>query len=249
MTPPLLDVAGLTVHYGSRLALDDVGFTVPAGTVCGLAGTNGAGKSTLMKAILGLVPPTSGQVRIAGSPVRDALREARVAYVGQSSETDADFPIRVDDVVMTGRYGRQGWLRRRSAADRAAVADALDQVGLADLAHRQIGELSGGQRKRMFVARAIAQEADLLLLDEPFAGVDRYSEALIVERLRALAADGRGILVSTHDLASMTSFTDSVVLLARRLIAHSPPDDALSPDSLAAAFGLPAGDRRSRDER
>jgi manganese transport system ATP-binding protein len=237
-TTPALDVRGLTVHYGDVLALDDVSVTLRRGTVCGLVGMNGSGKSTLFKAIMGTVRPDRGTVAIAGRTPREARRAGIVGYVPQSEEVDWSFPLSVYDVVMMGRYGFQGFTRHPRPADRTAVAEALERVELTALADRRIGALSGGQRKRAFVARGLAQGADVLLLDEPFAGVDRRSEATISGLLRELVADGATVLVSSHDLEALPRLADEVILLLRRVLMHGSPEEALRPEQLARAFGL-----------
>ncbi|HEU4465688.1 MAG TPA: metal ABC transporter ATP-binding protein [Agromyces sp.] len=244
---PALDVHGLTVHYGDVLALDDVSLTLRRGTVCGLIGMNGSGKSTLFKAIMGTVRPDRGSVAIAGLSPKQARRAGIVGYVPQSEDVDWSFPLSVHDVVMMGRYGFQGFTRRPRPADRAAVAEALDRVELTNLADRRIGALSGGQRKRAFVARGLAQGADVLLLDEPFAGVDRRSEATITELLRDLAARGATVLVSSHDLEALPRLADEAILLLRRVLYHGDPDVALQPEQLARAFGLDLTGRTTDD--
>ncbi|WP_128772585.1 metal ABC transporter ATP-binding protein [Actinomyces oricola] len=242
MTPtrpaPMLLVDGVSVRYGTLLALDAVSLTLPAGRVCALAGTNGSGKSTLFKAVMGLLPLDEGSVTIDGGSSEAARRRGLVGYVPQDDAIDRDFPITVREVVMTGRYGRMGVLRRPSPADRDAVAASLERTGLVELADRQIGALSGGQRKRAFLARGIAQGARLLLLDEPFAGVDRTSEAAITVLLRELAAEGCAILLSTHDLASLRELADDVVLLRCSVVASGPSAQVLTPETIASAFGV-----------
>ncbi|WP_243228522.1 metal ABC transporter ATP-binding protein [Microbacterium sp. CIAB417] len=233
-------VDGVTVRFGDVLALENVSLEVSPGRVTGLIGMNGSGKSTLFKTILGLVRPERGTVALSGSDPTSARRRGLVGYVPQSEEVDWSFPVSVRDVVMMGRYGHQGPMRRARASDRAAVDEALERVELADLADRQIGRLSGGQRKRAFVARGIAQDAGILLLDEPFAGVDKRSEATIVRLLRELAASGRTVLVSTHDLHALPDLADDAVLLLRRVLFHGSVADALQPAQLARAFGLDA---------
>jgi manganese transport system ATP-binding protein len=235
---PAIEVSGATVRYGDVLALDDVSLEVAPGRVCGLLGTNGSGKSTLFKTVLGLVPADHGRVRVLGRTSADARRAGAVGYVPQSEQVDWAFPVRVRDVVMMGRYGHMGRRRRARAADREAVEHALERTHLSDLADRQIGALSGGQRKRAFVARAIAQGAAVLLLDEPFAGVDKRSEAAVVELLRALRGEGHTLLVSTHDLAQVPVLCDEAVLLQRRVIAHGAPAEVLRPEVLMEAFGI-----------
>ncbi|MFF2675856.1 metal ABC transporter ATP-binding protein [Arthrobacter koreensis] len=233
-----LELDSVTVKYDDVTALDSVSLTVRPGRVCGLVGMNGSGKSTLFKSLMGLVKPSAGTVRLSGMPPAKARKAGLVAYVPQSEAVDWTFPLSIRDVVMTGRYGHMGPTRRPRPADRTAVADALARVELTGLADRQIGRLSGGQKKRAFVARGIAQGASVLLLDEPFAGVDKRSEATITALLRELAADGRTVLVSTHDLHALPQLADEAVLLMRRVLAHGSPDEVLRPEQLARAFGL-----------
>ncbi|ASU83952.1 ABC transporter [Nocardiopsis gilva YIM 90087] len=240
MAAPAVRVSGVTVRYGDVLALDGVDLALTPGRVCGLLGTNGSGKSTLFKTILGLVAAERGRVRLHGHDPAAARKAGLVGYVPQSEQVDWAFPVRVVDVVMMGRYGHMGITRRPRRADREAVAEALERTDLTGLAHRQIGALSGGQRKRAFVARGIAQGASVFLLDEPFAGVDKRSEATIVEVLRAMRDDGHTLLVSTHDLASVPEFCDEAVLLQRRVIAQGGPEEVLTPDRLFEAFGIEA---------
>lgn len=247
---PAIEVTGLSVRYGDVRALEDVSLTVAPGRVCGLIGMNGSGKSTLFKAIMGMLKPAAGAVRLEGVTPTVARRRGDVAYVPQSEDVDWAFPVSVRDVVMMGRYGRLGFTRRPHAADHAAVDEALGRVELTDLADRQIGQLSGGQRKRAFVARGIAQGAGgsnmggphagggILLLDEPFAGVDKRSEATIVRLLRELAAEGRTVLVSTHDLHALPDLADEAVLLLHRVLFHGEVATALQPEMLARAFGF-----------
>lgn len=233
-----LEVTDLSVHYGEVAALRDVSVRIERGRVCALIGMNGSGKSSLFKAVMGLIQPSEGSARIAGLSPDAARRRGVVGYVPQSEEIDWGFPLSVRDVVMMGRYGRQGVLRRIRGVDREQVEGALARVELTELADRQIGRLSGGQRKRAFLARAIAQEADVLLLDEPFAGVDKRSEAMIVRLLRALAADGKTVVISTHDLHALPELADEAVLLLNRVLLHGSVEEALKPANLARAFGL-----------
>lgn len=235
-----VDVRGVSVSFGDVTALRDATVQVPHGAVTALIGMNGSGKSTLFKTIMGVIVPDSGSVLIDGSTPRDARRRGAVAYVPQAEDVDWSFPVSVRDVVMMGRYGKQGPTRRPSRADQLAVDSALERVGLADLAGRQIGKLSGGQRKRTFVARGIAQDASVFLLDEPFAGVDKPSEATITEVLRDLAAEGRGVIVSTHDLAGLPGLASDVVLLRNRVLFHGDVAEGLEPRILARAFGWEA---------
>jgi manganese/iron transport system ATP-binding protein len=221
---------GVTVTYRNGLtALTDASFQIPRGTITALVGVNGAGKSTLFKAIMGFVPVARGTIRLLGMPVRDALRQNLVAYVPQAEEVDWSFPVLVEDVVMMGRYGHMGMLRRPSATDRARVDEALARVGLSDLRHRQIGELSGGQKKRVFLARALAQEGRIILLDEPFTGVDVKTEEQIITLLRTLRDEGHVMLVSTHNLGSVPDFCDRTVLVKGTVLAYGPDRDHVHP--------------------
>jgi manganese/iron transport system ATP-binding protein len=229
---------GVTVTYRNGLtALTDASFQIPTGTITALVGVNGAGKSTLFKAIMGFVPVARGTIRLLGMPVRDALRQNLVAYVPQAEEVDWSFPVLVEDVVMMGRYGHMGFLRRPSATDRAKVDEALSRVGLADLRHRQIGELSGGQKKRVFLARALAQEGRIILLDEPFTGVDVKTEEQIITLLRTLRDEGHVMLVSTHNLGSVPDFCDRTVLVKGTVLAYGPTETTFTRDNLESAFG------------
>ncbi|MEN0139872.1 MAG: metal ABC transporter ATP-binding protein [Rhodococcus sp. (in: high G+C Gram-positive bacteria)] len=237
-TQPAVEVRDVTVHYGDVLALDRVSLALRPGRVCGLVGMNGSGKSTLFKSIMGTVKPDSGTVRINGAAPAAARKAGVLGYVPQSEDVDWTFPLSVRDVVMTGRYGHMGPTRRPKRADREAVDHALERVELTDLADRQIGQLSGGQKKRTFVARGIAQGATILLLDEPFAGVDKRSEATITALLRELADAGAAILVSTHDLHALPDLADEAILLLRTVLMHGDPAVVLQPENLAAAFGL-----------
>ncbi len=229
---------GVTVTYRNGLtALTDASFAIPQGTITALVGVNGAGKSTLFKAIMGFVPVARGTIRLLGLPVRDALRQNLVAYVPQAEEVDWSFPVLVEDVVMMGRYGHMGFLRRPSANDRAKVDEALSRVGLLDLRHRQIGELSGGQKKRVFLARALAQEGRIILLDEPFTGVDVKTEEQIIALLRTLRDEGHVMLVSTHNLGSVPDFCDRTVLVKGTVLAYGPTETTFTRENLEQAFG------------
>lgn len=232
-----LRLTGLSVSYRDVVALDGVDFELTEGVACGLVGVNGSGKSTLFKAVVGLVRPRSGHVAVLGGSREEARRRGLVGYVPQADDVDPDFPVSVTDVVLMGRYHRMGWSRRASASDHRAVAEALDRVGLADLGGRQIGRLSGGQRQRVLLARALAQEARLLLLDEPFTGVDGASEAAVTAVLRELMADGCTLLVATHDLTMLPALCEESVLLHTRVLAHGPTARVLTPENLARAFG------------
>ena len=229
---------GLTVTYrNGHTALRDASFAIPTGTITALVGVNGAGKSTLFKALMGFIPASKGTVEILGQPVRAAMKAQAVAYVPQAEEVDWTFPVLVEDVVMMGRYGHMGFLRRPRAADRQAVSDALARVNMSEFRKRQIGELSGGQRKRVFLARALAQDARVILLDEPFTGVDVKTEEQIIALLGDLRAEGRVMLVATHNLGSVPEFCDRVVLVKGTVLAHGPTEDVFTPENLRETFG------------
>ncbi len=228
----------VTVTYrNGHTALHDASFEIPRGTITALVGVNGAGKSTLFKAIMGFVPAAKGEIKLLGKSVKQALRENLIAYVPQSEEVDWAFPVLVEDVVMMGRYGHMGFMRRPRAKDRAAVEDALRRVNMLDYRHRQIGELSGGQRKRVFLARSLAQDGQVILLDEPFTGVDVKTEDQIVALLRELRDEGRVMLVSTHNLGSVPQFCDRTVLVKGTVLAHGLTEDVFTHDNLETAFG------------
>ena len=235
---PALEVRDLTVRYGDVLALDRASLRLGRGRVTGLIGLNGSGKSTLLKAVMGMVRAQTGTVAVLGLAPDAARRAGLVGYVPQAEDVDWTFPITVREVVTMGRYGRMGPLRRARPHDVAAVDVALARVGLTALAGRQVGELSGGQRKRVFVARCLAQEAPVLLLDEPFAGVDQRSQAGITGLLRGLVEEGRSVLVSTHDLQALPALCDEVVLLSTRVVAAGLPAEVLQPHHLARMLGL-----------
>jgi manganese/iron transport system ATP-binding protein len=237
-TPLAIEVENVTVIYpNGHVALRDASFRLGPGTICALVGINGSGKSTLFKSIMGFVRPVQGGVRVAGAPVEASRKRQLVAYVPQTEEVDWTFPVSVWDVVMMGRYGRMNFLRRPRAEDKRIVLESLERVGMADFRDRQIGELSGGQKKRVFLARALAQQGRIMLLDEPFTGVDVQTEAAIIELLRALRAEGHLILVSTHNLGSVPEFCDQVVLIHRTVLACGPTEEVFTESNLARAFG------------
>ncbi|MEM8730715.1 MAG: manganese/iron ABC transporter ATP-binding protein [Pseudomonadota bacterium] len=228
----------VTVTYRNGLtALRDASFQIPRGTVAALVGVNGAGKSTLFKAIMGFVPLGQGDIQLLGLDVKDALSQNLVAYVPQSEEVDWSFPVLVEDVVMMGRYGHMGFLRRARPDDHAAVESALARVSMSDYRHRQIGELSGGQKKRVFLARALAQEGQVILLDEPFTGVDVKTEEQIIALMRELRAEGRVMLVSTHNLGTVPEFCDRTVLVKGTVLAYGPTETVFTRENLERAFG------------
>lgn len=231
-------VSDVTVTYrNGHTALHTASFTTPIGSIAALVGVNGSGKSTLFKAIMGFVRLSKGSIRIFGMPVRKALKQNLVAYVPQSEDVDWNFPVLVEDVVMMGRYGHMNFLRTPSATDHAAVADALSRVNMLGFRKRQIGELSGGQKKRVFLARAIAQEARVILLDEPFTGVDVKTEDQIIVLLKELRDSGAVMLVSTHNLGSVPEFCDRTVLIKGTVLASGPTEDIFTEANLEKTFG------------
>ncbi|WP_306131134.1 manganese/iron ABC transporter ATP-binding protein [Roseivivax marinus] len=233
-----ISASHLSVTYrNGHTALRDASFEVPEGSIAALVGVNGAGKSTLFKAIMGFVPLARGEITLLGRTVAEALKSNLVSYVPQSEEVDWAFPVLVEDVVMMGRYGHMGFLRRPSRADREAVDAALERVNMTAFRHRQIGELSGGQRKRVFLARALAQDGRVILLDEPFTGVDVTTEEQIVALLRELRDEGRVMLVSTHNLGSVPEFCDRTVLVKGTVLAYGPTEEVFTRRNLEAAFG------------
>jgi len=230
-------VSDVTVTYrNGHTALHDASFSVPGGSIAALVGVNGSGKSTLFKALMGFVRLASGSISVLGMPTREALRQSLVAYVPQSEEVDWSFPVLVEDVVMMGRYGHMGLLRRPKPHDQQIVSDALARVDMLDYRHRQIGELSGGQKKRVFLARAIAQQGSVILLDEPFTGVDVQTEARIISLLGDLRDEGKTMLVSTHNLGSVTEFCDYTVMVKGTILASGPTRTTFTAANLERAF-------------
>ncbi|GGF89831.1 manganese transporter [Rhizobium wenxiniae] len=233
-----LTLNNVSVAYrNGHTALKHASFEVPKGTITALVGVNGAGKSTLFKAIMGFVRLTEGSVEILGMPAREALKKNLVAYVPQSEEVDWNFPVLVEDVVMMGRYGHMNFLRIPSRRDHDMVTEALKRVNMLEYRKRQIGELSGGQRKRVFLARALAQEGQVILLDEPFTGVDVTTEEQIIALLKALRDEGRVMLVSTHNLGSVPDFCDRTVFVKGTVIAYGKTADTFNEANLEKAFG------------
>lgn len=239
-SPILSGISAKSVYVTYRngqTALRDTTFDIPTGTITGLVGVNGAGKSTIFKAIMGFVPVAKGQITILGQSVKAALKANLVAYVPQAEEVDWSFPVLVQDVVMMGRYGHMGFFRNPRPADHAAVTEALLRVGMTDFRTRQIGELSGGQRKRVFLARALAQDGRVILLDEPFTGVDVQTEDAIITLLREMRDEGRVMLVSTHNLGSVPEFCDRTVLVKGTVLAYGPTETTFTRENLELAFG------------
>ena len=232
---PVLDIHDVTVAYHRRPVLWDVDLTLTEPRLVGIVGPNGAGKSTLLKAILGLVPLASGEVRLFGRPVAEQRR--RIGYVPQRESVDWDFPVSVLDVVLMGTYGRLGWFRRPGRKERTWARECLGKVGIGDLSHRQIGQLSGGQQQRTFLARALAQQADVYFMDEPMAGVDAATERAIFLLLQELRNQGKAVLVVHHDLRTVPQYFDHVILLNMRLVASGPTAQVFTPENLRKTYG------------
>ena len=238
MTQICLNVDDITVTYNNgHTAIHDASFRLNGGTICALVGVNGSGKSTLFKSIMGMIKPTKGQVTFNNISVKQALKQNIIAYVPQTEEVDWDFPVLVSDVVMMGRYGHMSFLRIPSKEDKRQVDLSLERVNMLDFKHRQIGQLSGGQKKRVFLARALAQQGKVLLLDEPFTGVDVKTENAIIDLLKDLRDEGHLILVSTHNLGSVPEFCDQVVLINQTVLAFGETKTTFTTQNLMTTFG------------
>lgn len=225
----------MTVAYHGRRVLWDIDYDAPPGKLIAIVGPNGAGKSTLIKAVLELVPLTDGEVRFFGKHYRE--QRSRIGYVPQRTSVDWDFPVNALDVVAMGLYRKIGWFRPVTKVYQKQALAALERVGLAEFAGRQISELSGGQQQRVFLARALAQQADLYFMDEPFAGVDAATERAIVELLRELRTSGKTALVVHHDLQTVAEYFDEVLLLNMRLVASGPVQQAFTTENLRETYG------------
>ncbi len=232
---PVLEIHDLTVSYDKKPVLWDIDLSVPKGKVIGIIGPNGAGKSTLIKAIMGLIPMSSGYIKLFDEKL-DAVRD-HISYVPQRESVDWDFPTSVKEVVLMGRYGKLGLFRRPRKADIEVAMDSLRKVGMEAYAERQISQLSGGQQQRIFLARALAQQADLYLMDEPFAGVDAATEKAIIRLLREMAAQNKTVVAVHHDLQSASKYFDWIILLNLRLVASGPTEDVFTPDLLQETYG------------
>lgn len=237
MKEPSLLVEGLSVIYSNgHKALDNASFSIPRQSITALVGINGSGKSTLFKAIMGFVKSSGGRIELFGGSVKDALKANLVAYVPQNEEIDWDFPVLVKDVVMMGRYGHMGFLKIPNDNDYEIVKDSLKKVGMLELENRQISELSGGQRKRVFLARALAQQSEIILMDEPFTGIDVNTEEEIMELLRDMKAEGKVMLISTHNLGSVPEFCDRTILLNKTVLAEGETTKVFTQENLTNAF-------------
>lgn len=231
-----ISLKNVSVSYGNKVALTDTSIEIPYHTFTGVIGMNGAGKSTLFKVIMGLVKPQSGEVTVCGDDTRTAQKHGHVAYVPQTEQVDWDFPVSVYEVVMMGRIGTQNIFKTTNPEDHQYVKDALLQVRMIDFKDRQIGELSGGQKKRVFVARALAQGAEILLLDEPFAGLDATSERSLIELLVSLKDKGKTVILATHDLLSLPDTCDQVALIKYTVLAHGPTKQVFTKELVSKTF-------------
>lgn len=234
-SPPPLEVHDLTVAYHKKPVLWGIDLVAPPAKLIGIVGPNGAGKSTLIKAAMGLLPLNSGWVKVFGQPVRHALN--RVGYMPQRESVDWDFPVSVMDVVLMGRYGHLGLIKRPGKADREVARECLDKVKMLPFANRQISNLSGGQQQRVFLARALAQQSDLYFMDEPFAGVDAATESAIVNLLQELKGKGKTLMVVHHDLPTAREYFDMLLLLNMRVVAFGPTEEVFTPDLLQKTYG------------
>lgn len=232
---PILEIHDLTVSYDQNPVLWNVDLSLPAGNLVGILGPNGAGKSTLIKAIMGLITPTSGYVKVFDKPLNDV--RARISYVPQRESVDWNFPASVLDVVMMGTYGKLGLFRRPGKKEKELAMKSLEQVGMSGFVGRQISELSGGQQQRVFIARALAQEADLYLMDEPFAGVDMSTETAIFQLLQEMTAAGKTVIVVHHDIHSAMTFFDWLIMLNLHLVASGPKELVMNEEMLRKTYG------------
>lgn len=230
-----ITIKDLSVSYDRKRVLSNIFLEIEEGRRYGILGPNGSGKSTLLKAMLGLIDDYTGEIKVLGKDVRKVRRQ--VVYVPQRSEIDFTFPATVRDVVLMGRYPHKKVFQRLNAEDTRLAEEAMEELDILDLQDRQIGELSGGQQQRTFLARALAQKADVLLLDEPFVGVDIPTEEKIIEVLRKLSGEGKTLMVVHHDLQAVPEYFNHVILLNQRLIAHGPTEEVFTPETLRRAFG------------
>lgn len=230
-----IDVKGLSVSYEKKRVLTNIFLQVESGNVYGVVGPNGAGKSTLFKGILGLIDTNAGDITVLEGDIADVRK--RVAYVPQKDDVDWSFPATVMDVVMQGRYPHKKLFQRLNAEDKKIAMDALEDIGIAELADRQIGQLSGGQQQRVFIARALCQQAEIFFLDEPFVGVDNLTEEKIIQLLKRLASEGKTLLVVHHDLSSVEQYFDKVILLNQRLIAYGDTETTFTKENMAKCYG------------
>lgn len=234
-TSPAISVKGLSVSYERKLVLSNIYLEIEHGFLYGIIGPNGAGKSTLFKALLGLLDPNAGEILVEGQSIK--ANRKRVVYVPQKSDVDWSFPATVLDVVLMGRYPHKKLFQRLDKEDKQMAMAALEEMGIADLSKRQIGELSGGQQQRVFLSRALCQQADIFFLDEPFVGVDMTTEEKIIQLLKKLASEGKTLLVVHHDLSTVREYFDKVILLNQRLIASGDTEDTFTDERIAQTYG------------
>jgi len=232
-----VEVHDLTVAYGTKPVLWDVDLGIPEGKLAAIVGPNGAGKTTLIKAIVGLIKPVSGGVHFQDMEIKNGKFKNKIAYVPQSGSVDWDFPATVLDVVTMGRYGHLGWFKRPGKLDKSMALETLEKVGMQDYASRQISQLSGGQQQRVFLARALIQQAEIYFMDEPFKGVDAQTEKSIVLLLKKLKEQGKTVIVVHHDLSTVSSYFDWVILINLRIVANGPVEDVFNEKNLSLAYG------------
>ncbi|EAE0331015.1 metal ABC transporter ATP-binding protein [Listeria monocytogenes] len=230
-----MEIQGLTIAYKQKVAIDNVTLQIASGKLTGIVGPNGAGKSTLLKGMMGLIPREQGQVTLADKPL--TYWRKKIAYVPQRSEVDLTFPITVFDMVLLGTYPALGLIKRPGKKEKQLALDALEQVEMTGFMKRQIGELSGGQLQRVFIARALAQHAEIFFLDEPFAGIDMTSEALIMRLLKKLRDNGKTIVVVHHDFHKVAAYFDDIILLNKKLVAHGPVEQTFTEEKIQFAYG------------
>ena len=232
-----VEVHDLTVAYGTKPVLWDIDLGIPEGKLAAIIGPNGAGKTTLIKSIVGLIKPVSGGVHFQDIEIANGKLKNKIAYVPQSGSVDWDFPATVLDVVTMGRYGHLGWFKRPGKADKSMALETLEKVGMQDYASRQISQLSGGQQQRVFLARALIQDAQIYFMDEPFKGVDAQTEKSIVLLLKKLKEQGKTVIVVHHDLSTVSSYFDWVVLINLRIVANGPMEEVFNEENLSLAYG------------
>ncbi|ECP7728535.1 metal ABC transporter ATP-binding protein [Listeria monocytogenes] len=230
-----MEIQGLTIAYKQKVAIDNVTLQIASGKLTGIVGPNGAGKSTLLKGMMGLIPREQGQVTLADKPL--TYWRKKIAYVPQRSEVDLTFPITVFDMVLLGTYPALGLIKRPGKKEKQLALDALEQVEMTGFMKRQIGELSGGQLQRVFIARALAQHTEIFFLDEPFAGIDMTSEALIMRLLKKLRDNGKTIVVVHHDFHKVAAYFDDIILLNKKLVAHGPVEQTFTEEQIQFAYG------------
>lgn len=235
-----ITIKNLSVAYQGKFALQQINLSIRAGAITGVIGPNGAGKSTLIKGIMGLVKSETGEARIGDEPIK--LARKHIAYVEQRNEIDLTFPITVEEVVLLGTYPKLGLFHRPKKADKDRVRESLAEVKMSEFSQRQIGELSGGQLQRVFIARALAQEADVIFLDEPFVGIDMISEKVIIDLLKGLTAKGKMIIIVHHDLHKVTDYFDDLIILNKKLVSYGPVKDTFTTKNIQLAYGNTMGE-------